>query len=61
MLETATNLKSGRRKSPVPLKRHGERGEKGGAVGGITGPTIGALLSSHHGTILTLVLIVISL
>jgi hypothetical protein len=50
MLETATNFKSGRRKSPVPLKKHGERGEKGGAVGGITGPTIGALLSSHHGT-----------
>ncbi|XP_046459269.1 transmembrane and coiled-coil domains protein 2-like isoform X2 [Daphnia pulex] len=51
-LETATNLKGGRRKSPVPSKKHGERGEKGGAGAGagITGPTTGTLLSSLHGT-----------
>ena len=49
MLDTTTNLKSGRRKSPVPSKKHGERGEKGGA-GGITGSTTGALLSLLHGT-----------
>lgn len=45
-------MKGGRRKSPVPSKKHGERGEKGGAGAGagITGPTTGTLLSSLHGT-----------
>lgn len=51
-------MKSGRRRSPVPSKKHGERGEKGvfgiigasGAGGGGMMAGAGALLTTPHGT-----------
>lgn len=53
-LETGTNLKSGRRRSPVLSKRHTERVDKGGggvtAGPGIAGFTAGVLVSTLHGT-----------
>lgn len=60
-LETITNSKSGRRRSPVPSKKHGEKGEKGGGNalgtfvagssggGGGNASATGTLLNTHHG------------
>lgn len=47
-------MKSGRRRSPVPSRKHGEKGEKGGGSGssgggGGTGSAV-ALLNTPHGT-----------
>lgn len=50
-LETVTSLKATRRRSPVPSKKHGERGEKGGisnTSGGGASGTSGTLLNTPH-------------
>lgn len=50
MLDTVTTLKSGRRRSPVSSKKHGERGEKGGGGGAAAASSASALLSTPYGT-----------
>ncbi|XP_045028831.1 transmembrane and coiled-coil domains protein 2-like [Daphnia magna] len=53
-LEMSTNMKSGRRKSPVLSKRHAERGDKGGGGSttgaATTGSTTGVLFNASLGT-----------
>lgn len=50
----STNMKSGRRKSPVLSKRHAERGDKGGGGSttgaATTGSTTGVLFNASLGT-----------